>query len=302
LKLVEVGALKNVSMITRLKTVFDLPRAVLAASRIIGEYKPDVVIGVGGYASGPAMLAAVLRRVPMLAFEPNFVPGLANRVVARFVSAAAVQFEETAKYFRNAQVTGVPIRPEFLAIPTPAPASPRVLLITGGSQGAKAINNVAVQVIPELQRTFGDLRVIHQTGTRDLAAVCAAYEHSGVNAEVSAFIEDMPAAFARAHFLLCRSGASTVAEITAAGRAAVFVPFPHAADDHQLRNAQALARLGAAIVIEQKDLTPERLLSVLASLLTSDRLLGMQETSRRLAHPEAAREIAAMAARAAGIE
>jgi UDP-N-acetylglucosamine--N-acetylmuramyl-(pentapeptide) pyrophosphoryl-undecaprenol N-acetylglucosamine transferase len=300
LKLVQVGALKNVSFTTRFKTMFDLPRAVVAASGMISDFKPDIVLGVGGYASGPAMLAAVLRRIPTLAFEPNVVPGLANRAIARFVSAAAVHFPETAKYFRNALVTGVPVRKEFFAVP-PNSADRRVLLITGGSQGAQAINRAAMQMMPLLRHDFRNLHVIHQTGAKDLDEVREAYERATISAEVSAFIDDMPGAFARAHLLLCRSGASTVAEITAAGKVAVFIPFPHAADDHQLRNAQALAQKGAAMVIEQKDLTPERLLATIKNLLADDRLPRMSEASRSLSHPNAAQEIAEMAAKVAGI-
>jgi UDP-N-acetylglucosamine--N-acetylmuramyl-(pentapeptide) pyrophosphoryl-undecaprenol N-acetylglucosamine transferase len=302
LKLVQVGALKNVSVRTRLKTMFDLPRAVLASLKIFREFRPNVVIGVGGYASSPAMLAAVLRRVPSVAFEPNVVPGFANRAVARFVTAAAVHFEETGRYFRNAKVTGVPVRREFFAIPQSNHPGHRVLLITGGSQGAKALNDATVQMLPQLKEAFPELLVIHQTGARDLEAVRAAYERAGMKAEVSAFIDDMPAAFARADLLLCRSGASTVAEISAAGKPAVFVPFPHAADDHQLRNAEALAHRGAAVVIQQKDLTSERLFSTIKELLSGARLAGMAESSRKLSHPEASREIGSMAARAAGIE
>ena len=301
LKLVQVGALKNVSFATRCKTVFDLPRAVLAASSTISEFKPDIVIGVGGYASGPAMLAAVVRRVPTLAFEPNVVPGLANRAIAKFVTAAAVHFPETARYFRNARITGVPVRPEFFAIPANAESRQRVLLITGGSQGAHAINRAAMQMMPLLRHEFRNLHVIHQTGAKDLDEVRATYERATISAEVSAFFDDMPSAFARAHLILCRSGASTVAEVTAAGRAALFVPFPQAADDHQLRNAQALAQKGAAVVLEQKDLTPERLLATIKSLWSDDRLSRMAQVSSSLAHPNATQEIAALAANAAGI-
>src|SRR5215470_10561243 len=144
LEFVEVGALNRVSLATRIKTLFDLPRAVIAAGRLLNEFRPDVVIGVGGYASGPAMLAAIRKRIPTVAFEPNLVPGFANRVVARFVSAAAVHFEQTAERFRNAVVTGVPVRPAFFGIATKKydPANP-TLLVFGGSQGARAINQEA---------------------------------------------------------------------------------------------------------------------------------------------------------------
>jgi UDP-N-acetylglucosamine--N-acetylmuramyl-(pentapeptide) pyrophosphoryl-undecaprenol N-acetylglucosamine transferase len=308
LQLVRVGALKNVSLITRARTAFDLPRAVWDASRMLNEFAPDVVIGVGGYASGPAMLAAVLKHIPTVAFEPNVVPGFANRVVARFVSGAAVHFEETAKYFRHAEVTGVPVRQAFFEVPilTKTNKTP-TLLVFGGSQGAHAINEAMIRCLPELRRQAPGVHIIHQTGERDYNDALAAYaSFTGTrdeSAEVFKFIEDMPAAFARADLLVCRSGASTVAEITAAGKPAIFVPFPRAADDHQRVNAEALARVGAAVVVEESKLEGVWLAETIAALLgDSRRLHAMSEAARGLAHPEAARDIAAMAARVAGVE
>jgi UDP-N-acetylglucosamine--N-acetylmuramyl-(pentapeptide) pyrophosphoryl-undecaprenol N-acetylglucosamine transferase len=307
LQLVRVGALKNVSLMTRARTAFDLPRAVWDASRMLNEFAPDVVIGVGGYASGPAMLAALVKHIPTLAFEPNVVPGFANRVVARFVAGAAVHFEETAKYFRHAEVTGVPVRQAFFEIPALEINKKRggvpTLLVFGGSQGAHAINEAMIRCLPELRRQAPGMHIIHQTGERDYNDALAAYASLGESAEVFKFIEDMPAAFARADLVVCRSGASTVAEITAAGKPAVFVPFPRAADDHQRVNAEALARSGAAVVVEESKLEGVWLAETIAALLGDPRRLqAMSEAARGLAHPEAARDIAAMAARVAGIE
>src|SRR5579863_2596271 len=302
LKLVRVGALKNVSLTTRLKTAFDLPRALWDAGRMLNEFAPDVVIGVGGYASGPAMLAAVVKHIPTLAFEPNVVPGFANRMVAKFVSGAAVHFEETAKYFRHAEVTGVPVRQAFFEIPAKRSATP-TLLVFGGSQGAHAINEAMFRCLPELRRQAPGIHIIHQTGERDYNDALAAYRGLGESAEVSKFIEDMPAAFARADLVVCRSGASTVAEITAAGKPAIFVPFPRAADDHQRVNAEALARVGAAVVVEESKLEGVWLAETIAALLNDPpRLQAMSEAARSLAHPNAARDIAAMAVRVAGVE
>ena len=302
LQLVRVGALKNVSLMTRAKTAFDLPRALWDAGRMLSEFAPDVVIGVGGYASGPAMLAAVLKQIPTLAFEPNVVPGFANRVVARFVSGAAVHFEETAKYFRHAEVTGVPVRQAFFEIPAKRGGTP-TLLVFGGSQGAHAINDAMIRCLPELRRQAPGIHIIHQTGERDYNDALAAYQPLADSAEVFKFIEDMPAAFARADLVVCRSGASTVAEITAAGKPAIFVPFPRAADDHQRVNAEALARSGAAVVVEESKLEGVWLAETVAALLGDpSRLARMTEAARELAHPNAARDIAAMAARVAGIE
>jgi UDP-N-acetylglucosamine--N-acetylmuramyl-(pentapeptide) pyrophosphoryl-undecaprenol N-acetylglucosamine transferase len=302
LQLVRVGALKNVSLTTRLKTAFDLPRAVWDAGRMLNQFAPDVVIGVGGYASGPAMLAALVKHIPTLAFEPNVVPGFANRMVARFVSGAAVHFEETAKYFRHAEVTGVPVRQAFFEI-VPKRGGTPTLLVFGGSQGAHAINEAMIRCLPVLQREAPGIHIIHQTGERDYNDALAAYQPLGQTAEVFKFIEDMPAAFARADLVVCRSGASTVAEIAAAGKPAVFVPFPRAADDHQRVNAEALARHGAAVVVEESKLEGVWLAETIAALLQdSQRLQQMSHAARELSHPNAARDIAVMAARVAGIE
>jgi len=301
LRLVDVGPLKNVGFTTRLKTLFDLPRAIPAAGRILSEFRPDVVIGVGGYASGPAMLAAVMRRLPTLIFEPNVVPGFANRLVAPFVSAAAVHFPETAKYFRHSAVTGVPVRDAFFHI-AGDPATP-TLLVFGGSQGARAINQALIQAAPKLFGRIPQLRIIHQTGEADYNDAKASYATLGGSVEVYRFIDDMPVFFPRASLLVCRSGASTVAEVTAAGKAAIFVPFPRAADDHQKRNAEALERVGAALMLQQSELTPDSLIEAVTSLLNDQsRLKAMAEAARRLSHPHAASDIAAMAAKLAGIQ
>ncbi|MGH9494764.1 MAG: undecaprenyldiphospho-muramoylpentapeptide beta-N-acetylglucosaminyltransferase [Candidatus Sulfotelmatobacter sp.] len=302
LQLVRVGALKNVSLVTRLKTAFDLPRALFDAGRMLNEFAPDVVIGVGGYASGPAMLSAVMKHIPTLAFEPNVVPGFANRIVAKFVSGAAVHFEETARFFRHAEVTGVPVRQAFFEIPPKRGGTP-TLLVFGGSQGAHAINAAMFQCLPVLQREAPGIHIIHQTGERDYNDALAAYQPMGEAAQIYKFIEDMPGAFARADLVVCRSGASTVAEIAAAGKPAVFVPFPRAADDHQRVNAEVLAKYGAAVVVEESRLEGVWLAETIAALLQdSPRLKMMSDAARSLAHPNAAADIAKMAARVSGIE
>jgi UDP-N-acetylglucosamine--N-acetylmuramyl-(pentapeptide) pyrophosphoryl-undecaprenol N-acetylglucosamine transferase len=304
LRLVQVGALNKVSLATRLKTFFNLPRAIWDSRRILFEFGADIVIGVGGYASGPAMLAAILSRIPTLAFEPNVVPGFANRVIARKVSAAAVHFDQTAEYFRNAEVTGVPVRPAFFEIADRHAGNQKpTLLVFGGSQGARAINQAVIQSLPELLKQVPEINIIHQTGERDYNDTQAAYQQAGAGAEIHAFINDMPAFFARADLLLCRSGASTVAEITAAGKPAIFVPFPRAADDHQRVNAQALEQAGAAVVLEETKLDRVWLVDTISALLNDPgRLQRMSEAARRLSHPNAARDIAAMAARLAEVE
>jgi UDP-N-acetylglucosamine--N-acetylmuramyl-(pentapeptide) pyrophosphoryl-undecaprenol N-acetylglucosamine transferase len=297
LRLVQVGALKNVSLATRLKTGVDLPRAIWSARQMLSEFAPDVVIGVGGYASGPAMAAAILRRIPTIAFEPNVVPGFANRLVARWVSAAAVHFQETCEYFPHCRVTGVPVRPAFFQIPAKASSTQRTLLVFGGSQGARAINQAMVDSLPALRERAPELQIVHQTGERDYEKVRASYDEAGCAGVVHKFIDDMPAMFRRADLLVCRSGASTVAEITAAGKPAIFVPFPRAADDHQNVNARALERAGAAVVLDESKLQAARLVDTITALIDdAGRLEKMSAAAKALAHPHAVEEIGAMVA------
>jgi UDP-N-acetylglucosamine--N-acetylmuramyl-(pentapeptide) pyrophosphoryl-undecaprenol N-acetylglucosamine transferase len=302
LHLVQVGGLNRVSFATRLKTILDLPRAVIESSRLMREFQPDVMVGVGGYASGPAMLAASMHNVPMVAFEPNFIPGFANRMVAPMTKAAAVQFEATCRYFRNCHVTGVPVRGAFFRVP-PRPADGRpTLLVFGGSQGAHAINVAVLEALPQLLEMLPGIHIIHQTGEKDHVPAQAAYLKAMISAEVSPFIDDMPGAFARADLLVCRSGASTVAEVTAAGRPAIFVPLPTAADDHQRQNAAALADANAARLLPQAELTSARLAEDVVQLLANRAALAqMSQAARRLAHPNAATEIARIAAQASGV-
>ncbi len=294
LELIQVGALKNVSLMTRAKTMFDLPRAIAASSRMLTDFDPEVVIGVGGYASGPAMVAAIRRRLPTLAFEPNVVPGFANRMIARWVSAAAVHFEETCRYFPHCRVTGVPVRTAFFSTPAKTDGAP-TLLVFGGSQGARAINQAMIESLAGLRAKVPGIHIIHQTGQRDYEHVLAAYQQSGISGEVHKFIDDMPGTFGRADLLVCRSGASTVGEITAAGKPAIFVPFPAAADDHQNVNARSLERAGAAIVVEESNLGAAYLVDTIAALIGDARRLGsMSAAAKSLAHPKAVEEIAEM--------
>jgi len=294
LELVEIGALNQVSVITKLKTILNLPRAVMHASRLLRGFHADAVLGVGGYASGPAMLAAILRGCPAMVFEPNINPGMANRLIAGWIKAAAVHFEETKKSFPNATVTGVPVRAEFFAISEKREGK-KTLLITGGSQGAHAINVAMVAAAAALKKEVPELLIVHQTGERDFDDTCLAYANAGVEAVVSPFVEDMPAAFAGADLILCRSGASTCAELAAAGRVAVFVPFPHAADDHQTRNATVFVDQGAAVLLPQNELSAEKLVALIAPLLRDDiRRKNMADAARKLAHSQAAEEIAGM--------
>lgn len=301
LELIEVGQLKNVSLATRARTMLDLPRALLRARALLRSFRPDVVVGVGGYASGPAMAAAILAGVPTLAFEPNAAPGLANRLVGKRVSAAAVNFAPAARFFRNAEVTGIPVREAFFALAQRDHADTAVaphLLVFGGSQGARAFNRMLPSILVNLLAAVPGLRILHQAGARAAAETRAAFTATGADPdrwEVSAFLDDMPARFGAADLVLARSGASTVAELCAAGKPSLLVPFPLAADDHQRRNAEVLAAEGAASVVLEAELTPERLLEQLSALLLhSEELRRMGQQARLLARPDASGMIAAM--------
>ncbi|MGQ9896115.1 MAG: undecaprenyldiphospho-muramoylpentapeptide beta-N-acetylglucosaminyltransferase [Acidobacteriota bacterium] len=284
------GAINNVSWQRRFQSLAVLPMGFWKAWQLIGHFKPDIAIGVGGYASGLAMLAAVMRGTPTLVVEVNVLPGLTNRILARFVTRAVVSYRETLAYFgTKAVLTGTPVRAEFERIPPrPAQAPRRQVLVFGGSQGARAINRAMVEAAPWLA-AYSGLRLVHQTGERDVDMVRAAYAAAGLQAEVHPFINTMAEAMAAADVLVCRAGAATIAEVAAAGRAAIFIPFPQAADDHQRKNAEAFVRAGAGEMLLQAELTGEKLAQTILKLLGDPtRLAQMEAASRALAQPQAA--------------
>jgi UDP-N-acetylglucosamine--N-acetylmuramyl-(pentapeptide) pyrophosphoryl-undecaprenol N-acetylglucosamine transferase len=300
LELIHVGQLKGVSLKTRLRTLLDLPLGVRRCFQILNEFHPDVVVGVGGYASGPGMVAALLRRIPTLAFEPNAAPGLANRLVGKRVSAAAVSFAPACAYFRNARVTGIPVRKEFFALaPRLAGGSTR-LLVFGGSQGARVFNTTMPRIAVRLLGAVPGLTILHQAGARHAETTSAAYRASGTDParwQVHAFLDDMPRRFEQADLVLARSGASTVAELCAAGKPALLVPFPQATDDHQRKNAEVMVAGGAARMLVEAGMTDEILLEALTGLLAGgEELARMGAAAKGLARPDAAAEIAAMVA------
>jgi UDP-N-acetylglucosamine--N-acetylmuramyl-(pentapeptide) pyrophosphoryl-undecaprenol N-acetylglucosamine transferase len=296
LRMIEVGPLKNVSLSTRIHTLLDIPRSLFACRALIREFNPHVVFGVGGYASGPGMAAALMMHVPTMAFEPNAMPGLANRLVGKRVQAAAVNFPAAAIFFRNAEVTGIPVRPEFFKLPPATGGAPH-LLVFGGSQGARLFNNTLPAIAPVLLDAVPGLTILHQAGVRHAEATEAAYTASGANPaqwQVSGFLDDMPARFAQSNLVMSRSGASTVAELAAAGKPALLVPFAAAADDHQTRNAEEMVKAGAAVMLKEPDLADHgKVLNCLVELLTShERLAAMSAAALTQAHPQAAEDIA----------
>jgi UDP-N-acetylglucosamine--N-acetylmuramyl-(pentapeptide) pyrophosphoryl-undecaprenol N-acetylglucosamine transferase len=303
LRLIDVGPLKSVSLATRLRTLSRLPKSIFACKRILREFRPGAVLGVGGYASGPAILAALWLKIPTMVYEPNAMPGLANRIVGKRVEHAAINFPAAARWFRNAEVTGVPVRPEFFSLT--APEGPPHLLIFGGSLGARILNTHLPKLMPALLGAVPGLTVLHQCGERHADDTLEAYTASGADParwQVRPFLTDMAAEFARAHLILSRSGATTVAEEAAAGKPALLVPFAAATDEHQRRNAEAMVQAGAAVMLEEKDLEiPDRLLAALTGLLNDPaRLAAMSAAARTQAHPGAAESIADRLAEMAG--
>lgn len=293
LSLIDSSGLKNVTMAARLRGLAMLPSSLLEASGVIREFKPDVVVGAGGYVSGPVVLMAALRRRPTLVMESNALPGWTNRVLARFVDRAAVSFEQAVPFFRGkAIVTGNPVRREFFEIPRKQrDAAKFSLLVFGGSQGARAINEAMIAALPQLKASGAPLMIKHQTGASDFERVQNAYKSAGFDFEtkVTNYIDNMVADFAAADLVICRAGATTTAELIAAGKASVMIPFPLAADDHQRKNAEALHSSGAARVMLQKDLSGPALAKEIIELSQSPETIDAIEVAiRKLARGDAA--------------
>lgn len=292
LTLIESAGLKNVSFGARIKGVAVLPRSFVSARKLMRQFRPEVVVGAGGYVSGPVVMTAAMMNLPTLVMESNALPGLTNRVLARFVDRAAVSFEQALPYFRGkGKVTGNPVRREFFEIPVKQREPGKLsLLVFGGSQGARAINEAMIAALPRLKDLPVTLRIKHQTGVADLEKVKLAYATAGWDerSDVRSYIDDMVADFAEADLVVCRAGATTTAELIAAGKASIMIPFPFAADDHQRKNAEALQVAGAAKMILQEELSGERLAQEIEKLVLAPELSQMQEAARRLAHGDAA--------------
>jgi UDP-N-acetylglucosamine--N-acetylmuramyl-(pentapeptide) pyrophosphoryl-undecaprenol N-acetylglucosamine transferase len=294
LSIIESAGLKNVSLMAKVRGLLLLPKSIFAARRIIRDFHPEIVIGAGGYVSGPVLLAASLMRRPTMVMDSNALPGWTNRVLARYVDQAAVSFAEALPYFRGKGVlTGNPVRSEFFEIPARQRDGSHIsLLVFGGSQGARAINEAMIAALPQLESEKKVLAVTHQTGEADFAKVRTGYETAGWqdNVDVRPYIDDMVTEFAKADLIISRAGATTSAELVAAGKAAIMVPFPLAADDHQRKNAEALQAAGAARMILQKDLSGARLADEITSLLSApDGIDRMEIASRKLARRDAAK-------------
>jgi UDP-N-acetylglucosamine--N-acetylmuramyl-(pentapeptide) pyrophosphoryl-undecaprenol N-acetylglucosamine transferase len=289
LSLIESAGLVNMGLAARARGLAVMPKSFWQARSLIREFRPGIVVGAGGYVSGPVLLTAALMRVPTLVMESNAVPGFTNRALARFVDAAAVSFEAALPYFRGkGVVTGNPVRREFFEVPVKE-RDPREfrLLVFGGSQGARAVNEAVVASLAHLSEVRGVLRITHQTGKLDFEKVREGYRAAGWEADVREYIDDMVAAFATADLIVSRAGATTSFELMAAGRAALMVPLPGQLE--QRRNAEVMQESGAARMIPQGELSGERLAREISALVADpERVTRMSEASRRMARGDAA--------------
>jgi UDP-N-acetylglucosamine--N-acetylmuramyl-(pentapeptide) pyrophosphoryl-undecaprenol N-acetylglucosamine transferase len=291
----QAGRLKGATLLGRARTLVGLAPVLRRAMRLLRMFRPSIVLGAGGYASAPVVMAAAMRRVPVVLLEQNAIAGLTNRLLARVARRVITAFPQTEGLpARRVLQLGNPIRPQ-LAAELEACASkrrfdnPRRVLVLGGSQGAHRVNELLSAAVPQIARELGELEVVHQTGAADRDAVSAAYRASAVESRVDAFIEQMGNAYCRADLMIGRSGATTLAELAVAGLPALFVPYPFAADGHQAANARALVEAGAALEFDQTTLTPETLVREVTELLRApERLRAMSDAMRDWGKPRAA--------------
>jgi len=296
LETLEVEGIKGRGVVRSLAALLKIPRSLIQSRGIIRDFGPDVVIGVGGYASGPAVLAARFMGVPTAIAEQNAIPGETNKILGRFADRIFVSFPETTRWFRpeRVRVTGNPIRAAIAGAQRRArkPGEPFGLLIFGGSQGAHRINLAVLEALPRLGELKGKIRIVHQTGKDDLEMVKKGYSDQAVEADVLPFITDMASAYGKADLLVCRAGATSIAEITASGKAALFIPFPFAVNDHQTKNAELLVNRGAAEMIPERDLSGESLSGIIRRLVeTPGRIGEMERNAASLGNARAAADI-----------
>jgi UDP-N-acetylglucosamine--N-acetylmuramyl-(pentapeptide) pyrophosphoryl-undecaprenol N-acetylglucosamine transferase len=290
---IEIGGLNRVGLRQMMTSLAELPWSVFEAARMLDRARPvTAIFSMGGYVAGPVLIAALWKRVPVVVMEPNAVPGFTHRKLAPFIAKALVSFEETVRYFPKgrAEVTGRPVCDEFFAIPPKPVAAPITVLVTGGSQGSQTLNRAAEASWPLWKKD--SVRLIHQTGERAYADLAPRFRASGIAGEISAFLVDMPRAFAEADVIVSRSG-GTVSEIAAAGKPSILVPLPGAADQHQLRNAQAFEKAGAARLVLDSEMTGARLVEEVMHLAAEPELIEkMGNSARALAKPGAANRAA----------
>jgi UDP-N-acetylglucosamine--N-acetylmuramyl-(pentapeptide) pyrophosphoryl-undecaprenol N-acetylglucosamine transferase len=285
---IEIGGLKRVGLRKTFLTLAALPLSIRQAAQMLKRASPVAVFSTGGYVAGPVLLAAFLKRIPVVVMEPNAVPGFTHRLTARFVTRALVSFPETMRWFPagRSEVTGMPVRDEFFSVPSKPGCGLPTVLITGGSQGSRTLNRAASE-------SWGAFRVIHQTGAAAFEDLAPRFKASGAEGEIRSFIDDMPQAFAQADLVISRAGMSTVSELAAAGKPSILVPLPTASDQHQLRNAAAFEKAGAARMVLDQEMNGARLIQEVTTLAADPkRLESMGQAARAFAKPAAARRAA----------
>jgi UDP-N-acetylglucosamine--N-acetylmuramyl-(pentapeptide) pyrophosphoryl-undecaprenol N-acetylglucosamine transferase len=293
LELIRSAGLKGMGMAQFAHNILLLRLAFWDSLAILRRHHFAAAFGVGGYAAGPVMLSAILSGLPSVIFEPNAEAGFTNRVLADMAARIAAGFPSVAeKLGRRAVMTGCPVRAEFFDAPAPRPAPPYRIFITGGSQGSRAVNRAVIEALKILSTESSRLKIVHQTGEREYNSVLEAYKGTNIDAEVAPFFSNMADRFAEADLIVCRSGAITVSEVAAAGRAAIFIPFGAATDSHQMRNAEELVRAGAARLIPEPELSGSRLAREILALIDHPaRLIELGVRARGLARPHAAEKI-----------
>ncbi len=291
LALITVSGIKTGKLIRRVKGLFSVPRAMWQSWKILRRFKPDVVIGVGGYASGPCVLVASLTRRPTAILEQNSIPGFTNKTLGKFCRKIFIAFDKTRDYFsdKKTSLIGNPIRPAIRALP-PATAAPgKNLFVFGGSLGARAINHVVAKSAGEL--IANDYTIFHQTGKTDYEQTKALYEEANASVDCLAFVDDMAEKYQWCDVIVSRAGATTVAELELVGKPAILIPYPHAADDHQTYNAKELEERGAVVVIKQSELTTETLTAALAKISEPATYLAMAKAMAAHAKPDASTQV-----------
>ena len=296
LRTIDIEGLKGRGLKALAKGVYQVPQSMGQSRRILKQFSPHLVIGVGGYASGPAVLTAHFMGIPTAIAEQNAVPGVTNRILGKFANKIFITYAKTATLFEQNKVilSGNPVRAAFITGEEPDKKKKDFwqLLIFGGSQGATAINKAMVDMLPQLQKMKNKIHLVHQTGARQMEKVKQAYKRSGIKAKVLPFIVDMAGAYQSADLIICRAGATSLAEITASGKAAILIPYPWAANDHQTKNAQTMEEAGAAVIISERDLSGGKLFGVIENLLYDEqKLIKMEKKSAKLGNINAAAKI-----------
>jgi UDP-N-acetylglucosamine--N-acetylmuramyl-(pentapeptide) pyrophosphoryl-undecaprenol N-acetylglucosamine transferase len=281
LEFIEIGGFQGAGWKKKVALFYQLPLSVLRCYSLLGKWRPAACFSLGGYVAAPPVIASLLRGLPVVVMEPNAMPGLVNRLLGKFAKKALLSFDEAAGYFPEdaVEVTGLPVRDPFFSIEDKRAGERFRIFITGGSQGSNTLNRAARESWPLFAASDLAVEIVHQCGRQAGETLAVDFERTGLKGQVTPFVEDMAAEFAAADLVICRSGAGTLGELTAAGRASVLVPFPFAADDHQTKNAKAMVDAGAAWMVSDKEWSGKRMFEVVSELMK--RREGLEKMAHR---------------------